>query len=263
MIVSTHGIIGSSGGVSYDVDAQAFITATGITNNTQKSAVNQLVLDLKSYSIWTKMKAVYPFVGGTATTHKYNLKDPRDLDAAYRLVFVNGWTHSSTGALPNGTDAYADTKLSALNVSTTNHLSYYSRTTSVGVTCEVGCYDSTTATINQLRVCGNYASGSISLPLSFTSTTDAKGFWVGSKRGISDREIYKNSTSEATSSTVEPTNNPNKIIYLGARNENTGANLFSNKECAFASIGDGLTDAEEANFYTVVQNFNTTLSRNI
>jgi hypothetical protein len=263
MIVSTHGIVASYVGVSYDTDAQAFITAANITDNTQKNAINQLVLDLKSYSIWTKFKAIYPFIGGTASSHKYNLKDPRDLDAAFRLQFVNGWTHSSTGALPNGTDAYADTKLSALNVSTTNHLSYYSRTTSVGVTCELGCYDSTTSTINQLRPAANYAAGNVALILSFTSTTDAKGFWVGSKRGISDREIYKNSTSEATSSTLEPTNNPNKSLYLGARNENAGANNFSNKECAFASIGDGFSDAEEANLYTAVNAFQVALSRNV
>jgi hypothetical protein len=263
MIVATHGILASYVGVSYDTDAQAFITSANITDNTQKNAINQLVLDLKSYGLWIKMKALYPFVGGTASAHKYNLKDPRDLDAAYRLVFVNGWTHSATGALPSGTDGYADTKLSALNVSTTNHLSYYSRTTSVVVTCELGCYDSTTATANQLRAGANYISGSIALSLSFTSTTDGKGFWVGSKRAINDREIYKNSTSEVTRTTIDATNNPNKIIFLGARNENAGANLFSNKECAFASIGDGLTDTEEANFYTAVNKFNTTLGRNV
>jgi len=33
----------SGGGVAYDSDAQAFFTASGITDLTQKSAVNQLV----------------------------------------------------------------------------------------------------------------------------------------------------------------------------------------------------------------------------
>jgi hypothetical protein len=248
---------------SVDADALLFITNAVITNTTQQSAINTLVTDLKIANIWTKMKAIYPMVGGTASTHKWNLKDPRDLNIAYRLLFINGWTHSATGALPSGTDGHADTNLSALTVSTTNHLSYYSRTTSVGATCELGCYDSTTTTANQLRAGGNYISGSIALPLLFTSTTDGKGFWVGSKRAINDREIYKNSTSEVTSTTLEATNNPNKIIFLGARNENAGANLFSNKECAFASIGDGLTDAEEANFYIAVQKFNTTLGRQV
>ena len=63
------GTFASSGGVvSYDSDAQAFFTASGITDLTQKNAVNQLVLDLKSNSLWTKIKALYPIVGGNANT---------------------------------------------------------------------------------------------------------------------------------------------------------------------------------------------------
>jgi hypothetical protein len=38
---------------------------------------------------------------------------------------------------------------------------------------------------------------------------------------------------------------------------------YGNKETAFASIGDGLTDGEADNFYTSVQKFNTTLGRQI
>ena len=59
-----------------DPDAQAFLTAAGITDATITSAINTLVVDLKGYNIWTKMKAVYPFVGGTAAAHKFNLKNP-------------------------------------------------------------------------------------------------------------------------------------------------------------------------------------------
>lgn len=248
-------VMGTNGGGASitDTDVLAFISATSITNSTQKSAINTLVTDFKTAGIWTKMKAIYPMVGGTASQHKFNLKDARDLDVAYRLQFVNGWTHSATGALPSGTDGYADTKLSALTVSATNHLSYYSRTSAVGVQVEMGCYNSVALQTNQLRPAANYTSGLNSASLSFTSTSNAQGFWIGTKRGINDREIYKNSTSETTSTTIDATNNPDKLIYIGARNENAGANLFSSKECAFASIGDGLTDTEEANFYTAVQ----------
>jgi len=48
-----------------DADAQAFITAANITNTTQQSAIDTLVKSLKTANIWTKMKAIYPFVGGT------------------------------------------------------------------------------------------------------------------------------------------------------------------------------------------------------
>ena len=48
-----------------DPDAQAFLTATGITDATISGAINTLVLNLKGFNLWSKMYAVYPFVGGT------------------------------------------------------------------------------------------------------------------------------------------------------------------------------------------------------
>jgi len=38
---------------------------------------------------------------------------------------------------------------------------------------------------------------------------------------------------------------------------------YSNRNIAFASIGDGITDTEASNFYTAVQAFQTTLSRQV
>ena len=111
---------------SFDVDAQAFITAAAITDSTQQNAINTLVLALKGYSIWTKMKAIYPIVGGTASQHKYNLKDPRDLDVAFRLAFATGWTHSVNGIKGNGTTAFADSffNLSTQTTATKNHVRF-------------------------------------------------------------------------------------------------------------------------------------------
>ena len=37
-------------------------------------ATNQLVKDLKSNNLWDKMKSIYPFVGGTFSSHRFNLK---------------------------------------------------------------------------------------------------------------------------------------------------------------------------------------------
>ena len=122
-------------GNAVDADAQAFITAAAITDPTQQSAINSLVINLKGYGVWTKMKALYPFVGGTATQHKFNLKNPLDTDAAFRLVFNGGWTHSTDGALPNGINGYANTYLNPVIESLTynnNHLSFYSRTSAAG-----------------------------------------------------------------------------------------------------------------------------------
>ena len=252
-------------GLTTDTDAQAFITAAGITDATQKTAIDTLVKSLKSYNIWTKMKAIYPFVGGTATTHKYNLKDPRDLDAAFRLVFNGGWTHSSTGATPNGTNGYADTKLNSLNNLTNfnHHFSFYSRSsTTANTTVEMGCTSVGPSNFAHLRTAVNYVGGGLSV-VSFTTTNTSQGFWIGTTRANNDKEVYRNGISEATLTTAISTTLPNLNVYIGARNDDNTSSVFSDKQCAFSTIGDGLTDTEAANLYTAVQAFQTSLSRQV
>ncbi len=255
-----------------DADALAFVNAAGITDDTQKLAVNTLVTDLKGYSIWTKMKAIYPFVGGTATTHKWNLKDPRDLDAAFRLVFNGGWTHSSTGALPNGTNAYADTKLtpnSSLSLNNTS-VSYYSRTDNTtgiddlsAITNETNPNDT-----SRLRLIINLSGTlivdhyDVAQRISI-SNSNSIGFYQSIRISSTNLKIYKNSSQFGSRTTTNTGTLPAYSLYLGAANKNSTAIFFSNRQCAFASIGNGLTDTEAANFYTAVQAYQTTLSRNV
>ena len=251
----------------YDADAQAFITAAGITNPTQKSAINTLVLALKSASIWTNFYAIYPMVGGTATTHKYNLKDPRDLDAAFRLSFLGGWTHSSTGAKPNGTNGYADSFLipsTTLSLNST-HASYYSRTNATGAEVEVGVasalntnqilIEARTANITYYRV--NMSPAVLS-----ASDSDSRAFYMANRTAVNNVNGWRNSTKLATGTSASTALSGSKI-YLGALNSNGTASAFSAKECAFASIGNGLSDTEVSNMYTAVQAFQTSLSRNV
>lgn len=254
----------NGGGGGNDPDAQAFITATGISG-TNATATNKLVIDLKAANIWTKMKAVYPMVGGTATTCKFNLKDARNLDAAFRLVFSGGGTFSSNGYQPNGVNSFANTFFNPstqLTLSYT-HLSYYSRTaTPVGTTYEIGNGNGASNYLF-LRPAALFYSGNSNISgTTFTTTTNAAGFWVGSKRSNSDRETYLNGATQTTQTVLDNTVYTSVNIYVGAVNNN-GTALYSNKECAFASIGDGLTDAEVTAFRTAVQLFNTTLGRQV
>lgn len=257
-----------SGAAAIDSDAQAFITAAAITDSTQQSAINTLVTDLKGYGIWTKMKALYPFVGGTASSHKFNLKDPRDLDAAYRLVFAGGWSHSSNGALPNGTNAYADTKLHALNVLTNNNysLSHYSRTQSTSR--QESDLVSIANTGSQVIALSQYYSGYGKFFLAgdnvnnfvISNETNTKGLLIGSRTSNVSAKLYFNGALK-TNLTITNTNTlPNANFRLSANPNNVE---YSVRESAFASIGDGLTDTEAANFYTAVQAYQTTLNRQV
>jgi len=271
MILANYGIVSSSGGVSFDADALSFITAASITDNTQKTAINTLVTDLKTYNIWTKMKALYPFVGGTASSHKWNLKDPRDLDAAYRLVFSGGWTHSSTGALPNGTTAFADTKLIPSSSLTANsaHQSFYLRANiSIFHNAVYGCY-TTFGTNNFLLYPYSFGIGWISdildnsLSRIVSNAGNSTGYVISTRSSSNSHKIFRNNTQIASTNNATNGNYPTINYYLGAGNQNGTPGTYDSNEHAFASIGDGLTDTEAANFYTAVQAYQTTLGRQV
>ena len=261
----------NGGGGGTDADAQAFITATGISG-TNATATNQLVIDLKTANIWTKMKAVYPMVGGTATTCKFNLKNPVDSNAAYRLVFNGGGTFSANGYLPNGTNAYANTFLGPstnFNNTTFNHLSYYSRTNSA-VAFEYAMGSSATGSMSMIirrdtnlgYGFSDYVSGTTYRGAS-GSVTNSLGLFTFSQKGTTAK-LFKNNTTVA-SNTIAASNfalSTNAIV-LGAINDTASVNGYTNKQCAFASIGDGLTDAEALALYNAVQLFNTTLGRQV
>jgi hypothetical protein len=257
-------------------DAWAFIDAAGITSSRQQEAVIQLVRDLKQARLWTKMKAIYPFVGGTATTHKWNLKDPRDTDAAFRLTFAGGWTHSSTGALPNGTNAYADTFFKpGLNMSDDNaHLLYYSRTNSARNATTIGCDDGASPSVGKyfrmtLRYTDNRGLTLISSPdvgLSYFTITDSTGLFVANATATKVRKMYRNGVSLTPSSqTSFGVNqlNSTQNVFIGALRSPAfiPAVEYDNKECAFASLGDGFTDTEATLLYNCVDRYQKFLGR--
>jgi hypothetical protein len=259
--VSEAGATDIVGTIPFDTDAQAFITAAAITDPTQQSAINTLVVDLKGYSIWTKMKAIYPMVGGTSSTHKWNLKDPRDLDAAYRLVFNGGWTHSSTGALPNGTNGWADTKLIAFDVLGLNstHVSVYSRTNLDRSAPSIGnVTGGSIAEVSMWLRSGGSAFLRVNNPTSSTAASaDSRGLFIGNRNSSTQIEL----SIRGTQTTFTNTSNSllTNVMQLGG----VSPNFFDTKQLAFASIGDGLTAQNMTDLTTAVNAFQTALSRNV
>lgn len=259
-----------------DLDALAFINAAGITDATQQNAIQQIVKDLKGYGIWTKMKAIYPFVGGTATTHKWNLKDPRDLDAAFRLVFNGGWTHSSTGAQPNGTTGYANTFLLPSTSFTNNntHISFYSRTSTLANNSVLlGTSKNPSAlpllTIYSRSLTNEYffdAYSYVNNRITVNSSLTTQALFINTRTSSTSFKVFRNNSQFGTTNTTTSSQDIttcDKSIFIGALNLDGTVGQYSTNQCAFSSIGDGLTDTEASNLYTIVQNFNTTLSRQV
>lgn len=252
-----------------DPDAQAFITAAAITDPTQQAAINTLVVDLKGYSIWSKMKAIYPIVGSTASQQKFNLKDPRDLDAAFRLQFLGGWTHSANGALPNGTNGYADTFFNqTTNFTSTSNASIgvYLRTNNASTGADMGAGD-TGVSRQGMLIYSSFTGVYYACAMGDTfiapapNNADSRGFYsVVRNAGV--QSLHKRGNITLNVSETEAVGTiTNETIWVGGGT--SGGYNFSSRETAFNFIGDALTETEINNFYTAVQAFQTTLGRQV
>lgn len=260
-----YGAIGATtkrSGASFDSDALSFFTSSGITDLTQKNAVNQLVLDLKSNSLWTKLKALHPVVGGTASSHSKNLINP----SLYNLTFSSGWTHSANGMIPNGTNAYADTNFNPstqITSASSWSVGFYSNSSvTEGIDLGVDSGSGYLYLSAKFNIFGaNKGRWQTSVSQDYTDTTGT-GFYQGVK-SASTSEIYKNgSVILNTASSTGSFYNGN--IYLGVLNR-AGANSFyaSRRYTLHFIANSSFNSTEATNFYNIVQTFQTSLSRNV
>jgi hypothetical protein len=265
MILSTHGIIGSQI-ASFDADAQAFFdrvtAAGGSLTTTEKNATNTLVVQMKADGIWTSMKAIYPMVGASAAACAQNLKS-----ASFTGTFTSGWTFASTGVTPNGTSAYMDSNLNQSTILSNNssHISFYSRSNPTAVAVfEMGgyitprgvllaCYYASLGALSHLYTYPTDTASSLTF-------TDTRAFYIANRNSSTSNQIIRNATILATNTTTRTSVLANSNIFIGTSGI---VGQFSSRECAFATIGDGLTDTQASDFYTAVQAFQVTLSRSV
>ena len=92
----------------FDSDALNYIntlvTSGATLSFTEKTYINNFYVNAKAQGVYSYFGNFYPMLGGTSSTHSINAKSP----GTYNLTFFGGWTHNSSGATPNGTNAYAN-----------------------------------------------------------------------------------------------------------------------------------------------------------
>jgi len=244
-----------------DLDTQAFFTrvaaAGGILSENEEFAVTQLVIQMKADGIWDKMKAIYPMVGASAAACAQNLKS-----SSFTGTFTAGWNFASTGATPNGTSAYMDTGLNAnasLNINST-HISYYRNTTNTsggGVLIGINDLSLFLQPVNSTFF-GSLATTNFGQQSGDFNIT---GFFMVNRPSSTVQKLIRNSIIELSESKTSTGYASAQNVFLG--NYTNSSQFATNSRCAFASIGDGLTDSEASNLYNSVQSFQTTLGRQV
>ncbi len=262
---------------SYDGDAANYFRAnTAITSPLDKRAISDFYLGLKSDGIYTKIKAMYLPIWGSAASSKWNLINPLDTNAAFRLTFTTGWTYSSGGMTP--TNAYASTFLiPGTNLTNNNsHISVYLRTNSDNTGTDIGIQDDMGVGVLQssyylIPRYSNTLYGTIQTDDANRvsgSNTDSRGFYITSRTTSTSLKQYKNSSIFGTNTNTSTGLRARFSIPLGALRYITDAGSdtygnYSNRQQSFASIGDGLTDTESSNFYSRVNTLMTYFGINV
>jgi hypothetical protein len=246
-----------------DADAAAFLTAAGITDGTITSGINQLFLSLKSNSLYTKMKAFYPLVGGSASSCKFNMITPTDLDASFRLSFAGGWSYASTGITPNGTTGYADTFLNPSTVLTQNSIAYGAYCSNMAAASDravMGVNNSISYIQLYPRGFGDVFYGDANDNASTTTANTTTNLLSAVSRINSTQKIH----SIGGVNTIKTNSSNGTINYtmlLGARSSLGTANSFFNTQIKTAFISTGLTTSELTILSTIITAFNTSLGR--
>lgn len=256
-----------------DIDVINFIAATNISDTTIINGLQTFVVGMKNNNLWIKMKTIYPFLGGTSSTHKYNLINPNDSDAAYRLLFSGTFTHSMTGVYPNGGRAgentEAKTHLNVTDLSQSDlHLSVYSRTDggpSINAAGPVEIGVSSSQAKFYLATCYSNSSNNYITNLNNSGLNNksygngvGKGFYISTRISSANYRIFRNGVIGATYSIASQSPTSDDIYLFKNRSIER-----SNKELCFASLGNGLTNDEAVTFSDLVNTFQNTLSRNV
>lgn len=265
--------IGFFQSLGYDADAQAFFTSVegggDILTDAQKDAVNQLVLDLKGYSLWTSMVAIYPYVGGTATAHKWNLKDPRDLDAAFRITWGSAVNHGALGVkgTENDSNSHGDTHYNSDTQGDTGftvgmYINDGLATTPLSV-YDWGAFDGTNDTMITLgfnNTSTKYAAFNGTTYASTNGGTYTKSFFAGSNDNT-NTTIWQNGSALTT---IAQSYNPaNQSFFVLARNQLGGGSQEQTGRGHGIAImaNSGYDSTQMSNLNTSISTYVTALSR--
>jgi len=245
-----------------------FLTNAAIVNGTQITAVTNLTNSLDSAGLWPKMRAIYPLVGGTAASHSFNLKNPLDADAANRVAWAGTVTHDANGATgsANGTgNTFLNPSLIPA-LDSNIHISCYCRTNATSTSgVAIGAGVSPTVRLNPKGGAG-YANVHIQgagTGLGDAANADPLGLTIGNKISPTTmRTLQKGALlGEISYSYVAF---PVFALRLLSGTTNAGAaNNFDPRNYAWLSIGTSLSVQNETDLYTIVQAYQTALSRNV
>jgi hypothetical protein len=259
-----------------DPDADAFLTAIGITDPTIVDATNDVFVALKTegfyadawdmtgYTPTKKCFALYPHLGAAEASSKYNMCDPRDLDAAFRKTYVGGVNFSSDGEQSNGTNGYARTHMNLSLLTTVNNVCImgYSLTDSDNARYDMGTYDDfNNSLFMRFNESGNTYANANSVAGNNPANTDSRGFFAVSR--INGTQQTVNIRGANTVGNQASTGAPNLEMFdMNINFQGVAYGAFaSTRMNSFRGFTEGLTNDELIAMEQIIKDYMIALGR--
>ena len=252
------------------------LISVGVFSSNEIIAVNTLIKSFKRFNLWDKYYAIYPFLGATASSCKWNIKDIRDEDSAFRLIYPHGLSYfnfTNYGIEFTGVQlSYAVTNLiPSIVFKGSDAFSmgcYVNGGTLTGAPFPAAMGTYSTADDKEqaltLRTSGKYFifQGEV-LPFVSTSNTNYTGFFYGNSAPVgSNATLFRNQTVIGTQLVTDATKLSPIPMWLGNINVDNSNNLcMSNVRMGIALIGKNLNSAEYSLLQMTIQQFVKSLNR--
>lgn len=250
----------------FDATAWSFIQAANITDSTQRQAANFEMYTMKAGGVTSGYLGLYPLIGGTADTHKWNMFNAVDSDAAKRLAFSGTITHSSNGMQGNGTNGVADTFINP-STDSTNDLTiwYYTRsTTNNSGATDLGVLSSGSnpgVFVGARQGVNVATSVNANIDIFSRTTGNIEGFWLVKRVGNTITIKYNNSVVRTyTAANLSLQNGTVRLMaWLFLPSTIIG---YSNKQYTdFGFLNVGTSDAQDTAIFNAVVGKETILGR--
>lgn len=253
-----------------DADVKKYKTKSGVSDSVIIGKVNTYVTELKAAGLWSKFYAIYPFLGATATTNSFNLKDPD----FYQIFWAGGMTYGTLGVDFNGTTGFGDTNFDFSAIASTIEDIHFSfcTTDANGGLANIPMGVGSTAADDRIRIAfdagtNNYyadmwSNADIAGRVLVSGMGAPAGHYLATRYNDSAAFVYLDGVQMAlNSTTVNVSEVPSDTFYIGAANVAGVAAGFTTKTFGLATIGKYMTGTDMTSFQTITDKFLTSLGR--
>lgn len=261
--------LSGGGGASYSAEATTLFAAmSSQPDSTRKTLIDTTITSLKSAGIWTLLDECWFLAAHDSQAALLGWKRNKDCVAVNAPTFT-----ANQGFAGNGTTSYLNTQFvpSLHGVQyTLNDASFgvYSRTNSASSSmADMGSRNASNVAISMFY--SNLADGSAVIAVNRgASTTTAvhgagsTGLWVARRTASNAIQMYRNGSSVATAANVS-TALTGRAMAICARMSDATPGEFSTRQYAFAFIGASMTAQQQADLYTIVQAYMTSVGANV